>query len=390
MIYFNNAATSYPKPDTVINSITDYLKSAPFNLGRSSLNAYREDIIFSCRKKIADLLKIKNPNNIIFTSGATESLNLALFGLELSNCHVITTSTEHNSVLRPLKIIENEKSAELSIVNSDINGFIDPEAIASEIKENTKAIIVNHCSNVTGTVINLKRISEIASANRIHLIVDMSQSVGLMDIDISEINADMVAFTGHKGLYGMAGIGGLYIKEGLKLKPLKFGGTGFKSESLDQPDELPIYYEAGTQNIPGIISLSSGIDFLLQHGINNINKKITLLTSAIIDGLKSIPGVTIYGNKDCKSRSGIISFNIEGFLPLQLGYMLENSFNIIIRSGLHCSPLIHRELGTFPNGTARISLSYFNTEKEVKIFIKVIRQICKSKVQNGYNSNNKA
>ena len=377
MIYLNNGATSYPKPQEVTNSVINYMNSLPLSPYRTGFDGGDEEFLLSCRKKLCTLFNVKEPEHIVFTSGATEALNLAIFGLPLKNSHVITTVIEHNSVLRPLKHLEREGFITLSIVDCNENGYVEPSDIEKEIKEYTSVIVVNHCSNVTGEVMNLKSISEIAHNKDIIFIVDASHSAGHIPVDITEWNIDLLAFTGHKALYGLPGTGGLYIKKGLNLKPLKFGGTGIKSELLYQPEGFPLYYESGTQNLPGIVSLNAGLDFILKTGINEIQKKEEALMEKIIFELERIPQVIIYGSSRRTSRGPILSFNIKNMDPDDTGYILEKSFGIIVRSGLHCAPLIHKALGSYPHGSIRVSPSYFTDFHDIDCFIQAIKEIVK-------------
>ncbi len=375
MIYLNNSATSYPKPKEVVDAVNNYLTAVPVNPSRSGFEVQDQDAPTSCRRKLAAFFNVDDPNRIIFSSGATESLNLALFGLDLEDGHVITTAVEHTSVLRPLKTLEKEAGLDLTIVNCDPNGVVDPEDIAATIKKNTKAIVVNHSSNVTGETINLKTVADIAHAHGLIIIIDSSQSAGNAPIDVKETGIDILAFTGHKSLYSLPGVGGVVIKEGLKLKPLKVGGTGIRSESLYQPEELPLYYESGTHNLPGILSLAAGIDFIQKTGIEKIGNKKREHLRKITEGLKDIPEVTIYGSDNFDTRSAVFCFNMKGILPADLGYILESSFELIVRAGLHCAPLIHQAMGAYPKGTIRISPSYFTTSAEIEYFIKAIKEI---------------
>jgi cysteine desulfurase family protein len=377
MIYLNNGATSYPKPQEIINSVVNYMNSLPLNPYRSGFNGKDDHVITSCRKKLCSLFNVKEPENIIFTSGGTESLNLAIMGLNLRNSHVITTVIEHNSVLRPLKHLEKEGFITLSPVNCNRDGSIDPSHIEKEIRENTRVIIVNHCSNVTGEILDLKSISEIAHKKDIIFIVDASQSAGHIPVDVTAWNIDILAFTGHKALYGLPGTGGLYIKNSIRLRPLKFGGTGIKSELLYQPEELPLYYESGTQNLPGIVSLNAGLDFIFKTGINEIKKKEEALMENLVSELEKIPQVIIYGNSNRINRGPILSFNIKNMEPEDTGYILEKSFGIIVRAGLHCAPLIHKALGSYPRGSIRVSPSYFTDFHDIDYFIHTIKEIVK-------------
>ncbi len=373
MIYLNNGASSYPKPQEVINAVINYINSVPLNPYRSGFK--RPSFIEDCREKLCLLLNAKERKNIIFTSGGTESLNLAIMGLELRNSHVITTVIEHNSVLRPLKYLERERFIDLSIVKCNNNGSVNPYDIEKEIRENTGLIIVNHCSNVTGELLDLKSISEIAHKKDILFAVDASQSAGHIPIDVTAWNIDILAFTGHKALYGLAGTGGLYLKKGIKLKPLKFGGTGIRSELIYQPEEFPLYYESGTLNLPGIVSLCSGLDFILKKGIDEIRRKEEALMEKLVSELKDIPQVIIYGSHDRSKRTPVLSFNIKGMTPEDTGYILEESFGIIVRSGLHCAPLIHKYLDSYPQGTIRVSPSYFTEFHDIDCFVKAIKEI---------------
>lgn len=376
MIYLNNAATSFPKPEEVITAINTYLQSPPFHSGRVGFEMQSEDVITACRQKLAQLFNADTPDNIIFTSGATESLNLAILGLNLIGGHVITTAIEHNSVLRPLKTLERDDGIELTIVNCDEYGFVSPSSIADQVQPNTKAIIVNHCSNVTGTILDLKSISEIAHAADVYFIVDASQSAGVAPIDVRADGIDILAFAGHKSLYGIPGIGGLYLREGLRPNPLKVGGTGVRSDLLYQPEEIPMFYEAGTQNMPGIVALNAGVDFVLRTGIDQIREAKLQYTRRMIKEFGDNPDIILYNRNDLDDASTVLSFNIKGIDPADVGYILENSFNIIVRSGLHCAPLIHKALGSYPKGSIRISPSYFTTHEEIDVFCEAIHQTC--------------
>lgn len=380
MIYLNNASTTYPKPDNVIRAVESYLKSVPFHNLRTGLERYKEDKIFLCRKLLAKLFNVKNPEYIIFTSGATESLNLAIFGLNFKESHVITTSIEHNSVIRPLKTLELHGLIELTIVECDSKGYISPQKICEKIKKNTKAIIVNHCSNVTGFVMNLEEIGKVTRERGITFIVDASQSAGIIPIDVQSMNIDLLAFTGHKSLYGMQGVGGLFIRENIKLKPLKIGGTGVKSDYLYQPESMPIYYEAGTQNIPGIVSLHAGVSFIFETGLEKIRSHKEKCVEKIITHLEKKDEIILYLPPKELGTPTIFSFNIKNISPEDVGYILDNSFDIIVRSGLHCAPLIHKGLGTYPLGSVRVSPSYFTTDKEIELFLEAIDIICQNSV----------
>lgn len=379
MIYLNNAASSFPKPQAVIKAVYDYINSIPVNTARVGFVKQDHNAVDICREQIAQLFNIKDPNNIMFTSGSTESLNLALFGLNLKGKHVITTAIDHNSVLRPLKTMEKQRLIQLSIVECDQNGYVKPKEIESHIRKNTKVIVVNHCSNVTGEILDIKAIARIAHKKEIIFIIDASQSAGCIPLDIQDSKVDIVAFTGHKSLYGLPGIGGIYIKDNLPVKPLKVGGTGIRSDLLFQPEERPIYYEAGTQNMPGIISLKAGVEFILKTSMKKIQLKKEQHLKKILAELSEIPQLVLYGRKDIHNRVPVFCFNVKGMLPEDVGYILEKSFNIVVRSGLHCAPLIHKALNSYPKGSIRVSPSYFTKAEEINHFIKAVKKICNAK-----------
>lgn len=374
MIYLNNAATSFPKPKEVQEAVLASFSGPLVSTARTGFESEDDDIVYLCRARLADLFNVDDPSHIVFTSGSTEALNLAIRGLPLEGSHVVTTAIEHNSVIRPLKMLEKEGKITLTFVECDKHGWVEPEQIRESIRDNTRAVIVNHCSNVTGTVLDIESISKIAHSQGAYFIVDASQSAGVVPIDCKKWNVDLLAFTGHKSLYGMQGIGGLYIKEGIELKPLKVGGTGVLSEVLLQPDGVPIHYEAGTQNTPGIISLYAGVRFILDKGIENILQHKKKLYQMLFEELKGMEEIEIYSSTERTSYS-IFCFNIKGMIPEEVGYVLESSFDIIVRTGLHCAPLILKYLGVEPLGTVRASHSYFTTDEDIYKFIEAIKKI---------------
>lgn len=373
MIYLNNASTSYPKPDEVIQAATMYLNKMPVDSTRTGYKNEQEDIILACRKELALLFNAEDPNLIAFTSSATHSLNLVLRGLDLKDSHVVTTTTEHNSVIRPLTVLQEIAGTEVTYVECDKYGFINPDDIANAIRSNTKAIVVSQASNVVGTVIDIKTISKIAHDNNLILVVDASQSAGCISIDVQGMGIDVLIFTGHKSLYGIAGMGGAYIKEGVDIKPLIFGGTGIKSELLYQPEERPIYYESGTPNIVGMAALRAGVSFVRKKGVKEMSKHKAALFDQVIQEFEKYPEITIYGKKEYYAP--LISFNFKGIATEEVGYILADSYDIAVRTGLHCAPLIHKKLGTYPKGTVRISFSCFTTEEDIRCFLDAIHQI---------------
>lgn len=378
MIYFDNAATSFPKPETVYDEIYSAMKDYGANPGRSghklALKAGRG--IYETRDALSQLFNIKDPMNIVFTMNCTESLNLGLKGLLKKGDHVITTSMEHNSVIRPLKVLEKQ-GIELTIVKGDNKGRIDPFDIEKNIQENTKLIVMNHVSNLTGTILPMEKVSGIAKDHGILFMLDAAQSAGVYDIDVEKFNIDLLAFPGHKGLLGPQGTGGLYIREGLEIKELKEGGTGSISHSLEQPDVLPDKYESGTPNAPGIIGLGAGVRYILEKGIKDIRKYEEDLTRHFIEEVLKIEGVKAYGPLDIKEQGAVVSLNIGEEDSSEISYILDEVYNIAVRPGLHCAPLAHKTIGTFEQGVVRFSFGIFNTHDEIEQGIKAIKEICR-------------
>ena len=376
MIYLDNAATTYPKPECVYEAIMDCMKNYCANPGRAghklAMKAARE--IYDTRENIAKLFNVDNPMNIVFTNNATDSLNLAIKGLVKSGDHIITTSMEHNSVIRPIKALE-KNNVENTVVQCDKDGFLNIEDLKSAIKPNTKLIVTTHASNVCGTLIDIKSVGEVAKENNILYLVDASQTAGVYDIDTKKINVDMIAAPGHKCLLGPQGTGILYIREGLELNILKEGGTGSKSEDLFQPNLLPDKYESGTHNTPGIVGLNQGVKFIFEEGIDNIRKHEEDLCEYMLSRLEEVPNIVIYGPKDSKKRAAVISINIGNMDSGEITFLLDSEYDIATRSGIHCAPLAHKTLGTLEQGAVRFSLGYFNTKKDIDIAIEVLKQI---------------
>ena len=378
MIYFDNAATSFPKPDIVYDSIMEVMKEYGANPGRSghklALRLGRG--IFETREIIAKLFNIKNPMNVIFTFNCTESLNLGIKGILEKGDHVITTSMEHNSVLRPLKALEKE-GIETTIVKGDLMGRVDPLDIENSIKDNTKLIITTHISNLTGTIMPIETIGQIAKKKGIYYLVDAAQSAGVYDIDVEKMNIDILAFPGHKCLLGPQGTGGLYIREGLDIKEMGQGGTGSISHLLEQPSVRPDKYESGTPNGPGIIGLGAGINYILQEGMDKIRKHEEELTKHFIEEVVKIQGVKVYGPLDVRYQAAVVPINIGDVDSSELSYILDQDYDIEVRPGLHCAPLAHKTIGTFEQGVVRFSFGLYNTHEEIELGIKAIKEISK-------------
>lgn len=378
-IYLDNAATTFPKPECVYDAISDCMKNFCANPGRSGHKMAMESarVVEDARDSVAKLFNIKNPMDVVFTFNATDSLNLAIKGFLEKGDHVITTTMEHNSVLRP--IMELEKiGVEHSFVEADEEGFVNPEDIESSIKENTKLIVTTHASNVVGTLVDIEKIGEIAKKHGIVYLVDASQTAGVYDIDVEKLNIDMLAMPGHKCLLGPQGTGVLYVNSRIRLKSQREGGTGSKSSEIIQPDLYPDKYESGTHNTPGLAGLGSGVEFILSEGIEKIKKHEEELVSYFIDNIKDINGVKIYGPKDAKKRAAVVALNIGDLDSGEVTFRLDREFDIATRSGIHCAPLAHKTIGTIVQGAVRFSFGYFNTKDDVDKAIYAIKEISKS------------
>ena len=381
-IYFDNAATSWPKPPEIIAAMQNYVQNIGGSPGRSghrmSIEAAR--IIFAAREKLAELFNISDPLRIALTKNATEALNIAIFGLLKPGDHVITSSMEHNSVMRPLRVME-ARGVEITVISCDRTGLLDPAHIAGIIKKNTKAIFITHASNVTGTVLPVADVGRIAHNHGLVLCVDAAQTAGSYPVDVTEMNIDLLAFTGHKSLLGPSGTGGLYIREGLEksIEPICVGGTGSRSEMETQPDFMPDRYEAGTPNTAGIAGLQAGVEFVLSKGISAIKSKEENLTKLFIEGISNLPGIILYGQTSVDRRIPVVSFNITGMDPAAVAGELDDRFNIMSRSGLQCAPAAHKTVDTYPTGTVRFSFSCFNTEEQIIQAIKALEQISKGR-----------
>jgi cysteine desulfurase/selenocysteine lyase len=364
MIYLDNAATSWPKPDAVCGAMVDCIKNYGANPGRSGhrMAIQASEKVYECRENLARLFGIGDPLRIAFTANATEAINLAVKGLLAAGDHVIITSMEHNAVVRPLKKLES-RGVELSVVRADSNGRVDLKDIENNIKPNTKLLLVTHASNVTGTVNDVQSIGRLAQEHKIIFMVDAAQTAGKYPVDVELMNVDLLAFPGHKGLLGPQGTGGLYIREGLMLDTLKEGGTGSISESLEQPDFLPDRYESGTLNTPGIVGLNEGVKYILKTGIDNIRMHEKQLEQQMMKGLGQIAGVRAYGSNN--PELGVISITIDGRDCNEVCNELDEKYGIAARGGLHCAYLAHETIGTQNTGTIRFSIGPYNTTRDI-------------------------
>ncbi len=376
MIYLDNGATTFPKPKVVTDKIMECYLGYAGNPGRSGHKlAMKMDLeIYETREKICKLINGTEVLNVIFTFNATDSLNLAIKGILEEGDHVITTSMEHNSVLRPLNQLRKEGKIELSIVYADDKGYIDPKKIFEALTPNTKMIVTTHMSNVFGTIVDIKAIGDFCKENNILYLVDASQSIGVLDIDVQEMNIDLLAFPGHKALFGPMGTGALYIKEGIIVKPLKEGGTGSYSHSIDQPDLYPDSLESGTPNGVGIIALGKGIDFINEVGIENIRNHEMSLKNHFIELLKDNEDVILYGTLDDR-QGAVVSLNVKDMDSSEISYILSDEFDIYTRPGFHCAPLAHKTMGTEELGAIRFSFGYYNTLEEVEKTVEALLNI---------------
>lgn len=375
MIYLDSSATSFLKPPQVAEAVCRAFGTVG-NAGRgahaATLGAAR--MIYDTREKLARLFHVRSPARICFTSNATESLNIAIHGLIGAGDHVITTACEHNSVLRPLYLKEQE-GAGLSILPADRQGRILYEKMEEYRRPDTKAVVITHASNLTGNVTDLQRVAAFTRKHGLLLILDASQTAGSLKIDVEEMGIDVLCFTGHKGLLGPQGTGGIYIREGIAAAPLKVGGSGVHSFDKAHPADMPTALEAGTLNGHGIAGLNAALDFLEETGIDAIHAKEDALARAFAKGVSKIPQVVLYGDMQAALRAPIVSLNIGEMDSATVSDILWEDYEICVRAGAHCAPLMHEALGTVEQGTVRFSFSYFNTEEEVETAINAVREI---------------
>ena len=375
MIYMDNAATTLQKPECVAKAVVNAMNSfgnAGRGLNDASMGASR--VVYDTREKLCRLFHGENPKQFAFTSNATESLNTAIQGLIGPGDHVITTMLEHNSVLRPL--YEREAAGvELTILKCDTYGNISYEEIEAAIRENTKAIVCTHGSNLTGNLTDIGRIGAIAKKHGILLIADASQTAGLIPIDVQEMRIDVLCFTGHKGLYGPQGTGGIYVRPGVEIKPLKRGGSGIETYNKNHPAQMPTALEAGTLNSHGIAGLNAALTYIEETGVEHICQLALERMWQFYEGVCDIPGVTVYGDFSGKERVPIVSLNIEDFDSAEVSDELLTEYGIATRAGGHCAPLMHEVLGNVEQGAVRFSFSHFNTQEEVEKAISAIREL---------------
>ena len=398
-IYLDNAATSFPKPPQVQEAMMHYMEAVGANPGRGGhqLSIEASRIVQNTREKIASLFNIDDPTRIVFTLNVTESLNTIFYGFLNSGDHVITTAMEHNSVMRPLKHLEDKGMIKLSVAPCDHKGFLDVSALQGLIEKNTTLVVLNHASNVCGTIQDIGSVKSVIGD--IPLLVDAAQTAGCYPIDVKSEQIDFLAFTGHKGLLGPQGTGGFYMREGLLVRPLKLGGTGSISEKLTQPDFMPDAFESGTQNNVGLAGLGAAVEFILNEGVETIREHEQKLTDRLLKSLYDVQGLTIYGPLKAELQTATLSFSFDSILPSEddpgftgcgainlawmeegvsineAGELLDVENDILVRVGLHCAPVAHQTLGTYPDGTVRASLGYFNTAEDIEYAAAAIRKI---------------
>ena len=378
LIYLDNGATSYPKPDEVYTFMDSFYRNFGVNPGRSGYDLCMETgaVVDTTRKMLADLFNGNDPNRLCFSYNSTDALNLIIFGMLQQGDHAITTTLEHNSVLRPLYHQIKFNHVEVDYVPFDTNGFVDPEEIKQKIKANTRLVIVNHASNVIGAVQPVEAIGRICREHDVPFAIDASQSAGKIPIDIEQMHIDVVAFTGHKSLLGPTGIGGLYVREGIEIRHTRAGGTGVRSAHRMHLDEYPYRLEYGTGNVVGIAGIHASLKWIQEKGMDQIHHHEMKLTRMLRDGLREIDGILLYGQDELADHIAVLSFNIDGMEALNTGTLLDGEYNIACRTGLHCAPLVHEQLGTDKiGGTVRIGIGPFNTEEHIQTAIQAVAEI---------------
>ncbi len=378
LIYLDNGATSFPKPESVYTFMDRFYRNHGVSPGRSGYDLSIEtgNVVEDTRKAMTQYFNGDDPNRLVFSMNSTDALNLAISGLLEPGDHVITTDVEHNAVLRPLYHQSKCNHVEVDYIPMNDKGFINPDEVASNMKSNTKLVVINHASNVIGTIQPVKEIGRLCKEKGIIFLVDASQTVGKLPIDIQELNIDVIAFTGHKSLLGPTGIGGLYVREGVDIKHTRAGGTGVKSAQRFHLDEYPYRLEYGTLNTIGIAGLFAGLNWVLEKGIENIHAHEMKLTEQLRDGLNQIDGVITYCAEDLTHHIGVLSFNIAGFEAINTGTILDGDYTIACRTGLQCAPLVHKTLGTdLIGGTVRMGVGPFNTQKHIEKALEAISDI---------------
>ena len=379
MIYLDNSATTFPKPDVVYDFMCNFYRKHGVNPGRSGFDAAieTEEVIFNTRKLLTDLFNGgEDPNRLTFSSNATDSLNMIIQGLAEKGDHVVTTMLEHNSVLRPLYCLQQQGMIDVTYVPFDNAGYVSPDDIKKALKPNTKFVICTHCSNVLGTIQPLAQIGKICKEAGVLFVVDGSQGAGAVNIDMIASNVDVYIFTGHKCLMGPTGIGGSYVREGVNIRHTRYGGTGVRSAYPAHLEEYPYRLEAGTQNLVGIAGLNAGVKWILEKGIENLHNQEMALWNKLRSALQNTEGIVTYCATGTENQNPVLTFNIQGFEAADVGTMLDVDYEIACRTGLQCAPKVHEHLKTIDiHGTVRMSIGAFNTEKDIDTAIDAIKDI---------------
>jgi len=377
-IYLDNAATSWPKPEAVYLAMDNFNRNIGANPGRGTTDSTLASsmLILETRELLAQLFNIEDPLRIAFTLNVTEALNVALKGILLPGDHLIISSMEHNSLVRPASLLA-ESGIELSIIPCSKAGVLDAKELSKAIRKNTRMVGLLQASNVTGSIQPIGEVGRICREHGILFLVDSAQSAGVLPIDVREQRIDILAFTGHKGLWGPQGTGGIFVRPGIAVRPLKEGGTGSRSQDLRQPDFMPDCLESGTLNTPGIVGLGAGVRFILEQGQEAIRLHEQKLTEILRQNLKKIAGLKIYGPSDSSDSTAVLSFTLADIDSAQISFLLDKEFGIVTRGGLHCTPLAHQTIGTLKQGTCRLSPGFFNTEQEMEPVIKAIAAIAR-------------
>lgn len=378
MIYLDNAATSWPKPPAVIQAVTDFIKRGCANPGRSAHAMARmaDEAVMHTREVLAGFFNISNPLRIVFMPNTTYALNTAIHGIIKPGDHVVATMMEHNSVLRPLSTLEKAGTIRLDFIEPDRFGRIAIQSIKKAVTKSTSVFCMTFSSNVTGAVMPVAEAGKHCRANGVLFLVDSAQGAGVIPMDVENMCIDILAFSGHKGLLGLQGTGGLYVRENVTVRPLVQGGTGSFSDSLTQPDMFPDALESGTLNVPGIVGLGKGVQYIIDTGMSAIFLKKQRLLRMLMEGIEKESNIAVYSPPP-ESNSGIFAFNIADMDSSEVGYILDKKFGICVRSGLHCAPLAHRSLGTRDRGIVRISPGFFNDENEIDLTVKALQGIAR-------------
>lgn len=375
VIYLDQAATSFPKPQEVQEAVADSFRWA-VNPGRGSHRLVRqaEEQVMTARRLVAKLFSIRNPERVLFFLNATQALNQAIKGWVRPGDHVVASGMEHNAVRRPLLFLQRQ-GVEVTFLPGDRWGVPSPGEVMAALRPETRLVVINHASNVTGAVADVGEIGRRLKAAGVPLLVDAAQSAGVLPIDVDAMGIDMLAFAGHKGLYGPPGVGGLYVREGIELLPLVHGGTGMASAEPDQPDVWPTRYESGTLNVTGLAGLAAGVRFVLAQGVEAIARHERELLAHLQEELAKMPGITLFAPPDGHPRVGVLSFQVAGYHSEEVAVLLDEHFDIAVRGGLHCAPLVHERLGTLAAGTVRVSVGIFNRHADIEQLLAALREL---------------